>query len=437
MSFNLLDAAKGLFTNELIGKASAHLGESESGVTKALGGIVPSLLTGFLSKSQESGGADAIFNAAKAQNDSGILSNLGGFFGGDNSGGLMEKGAGLLSGLLGGSKLDMLGSLISSFSGVKSSTTSSLLSLAGPALMGLLGKHASSSGLNAGGLASFLGGQKDAISAAIPSGLNLSSAFDGFSGAAKSVTGAATTAAHSVVDEVESTGGGAMKFLLPLLLLGAIAAGIWYFKNGCNKGAGTEGHSSTEASHDANGGKDTVNNGGISLPSISIDSVSGLVKYDVGAPITIDLPGGVKLENVAAKGFEAQLVEFIKTGTIDTVNKKANWIDMYDVQFVSGNNTYTGVSAQQVKNMAAILKAYPNVAVKIGGYTDKSGDAAKNLALSQTRATKVKTDLIAGGAAAAQIIEAQGYGSEFATAEATDKLGMARDRKVAVKVAKK
>jgi hypothetical protein len=34
MLFNLLDAAKGLFTNELVGKASSFLGES--GVTKAL-----------------------------------------------------------------------------------------------------------------------------------------------------------------------------------------------------------------------------------------------------------------------------------------------------------------------------------------------------------------------------------------------------------------
>ncbi len=40
MSFNLVDAAKGLFTNEMIGKASSYLGESESGISKALSGII-------------------------------------------------------------------------------------------------------------------------------------------------------------------------------------------------------------------------------------------------------------------------------------------------------------------------------------------------------------------------------------------------------------
>jgi hypothetical protein len=34
MSFNLLDAAKGLFTSDLVGKVSAFLGESESIISK-------------------------------------------------------------------------------------------------------------------------------------------------------------------------------------------------------------------------------------------------------------------------------------------------------------------------------------------------------------------------------------------------------------------
>ncbi len=451
MSFNLLDAAKGLFTNELVGKASAFLGESESGVGKALAGILPSVIGGAINKAGEHGGADAIAKMASEQNDSGILGGLGNFFGGD-SGSLLSKGAGLLGGLFGGGKADMLTSLISSFSGVKSSSAGSLLSMAAPAIMGLLGKHASGSGMGASGIASFLSSQKDSVAAAMPSGLNLSSVLGGFGGAAAAATGAISSMTGSAkstvstasghVEESASGGGGAMKFLLPLLLLGAIAAGIWYFKNGCNGGASADaGHDKKDSgtAHSDHNMPATPTTGGVTatLPSVTIDSTTGLVKYDVGAPIDLELPGGVKLTGVAANGFESNLVNFIKTGTINTTDKTANWFDMFDVQFVSGKNVYTGTSAMQVKNTAAILKAYPNVKIKIGGYTDKSGDAAKNKALSQTRADKVKADLMAGGATAAQIVEAVGYGSEFAKAEATDKIGMARDRKVAVKVAEK
>lgn len=216
-----------------------------------------------------------------------------------------------------------------------------------------------------------------------------------------------------------------------------------FTKDGCGKsgGAGADGHDTT---HVTTGTTTTTGTEAtttttttVTMPSVTIDSVSGLVSYDLGAPTDLELPGGVKLAGVATNGFENTLVNFIKTGTIDTVNKGANWFDLHNVQFISGKTIYAGTAEAQVKNAGAILKAYPNVKIKIGGYTDASGDAAKNKALSQSRASKVKADIIAAGAKADQVVEAVGYGSEFAKAATTDKVGMARDRKVAVKVAVK
>ncbi|MFT3982156.1 MAG: DUF937 domain-containing protein [Ferruginibacter sp.] len=136
MSFNLIDAAKGLFTSDLVGKASSYLGESESGVSKALSGIIPSLLGGIADKATSSNeGAVTVTNLAKESADEGFLGNLGGLLGGGDS--LLSKGAGLLSGLFGDTKSNLLSSLISQFSGVKSSSASSLLSMAAPAVLGL------------------------------------------------------------------------------------------------------------------------------------------------------------------------------------------------------------------------------------------------------------------------------------------------------------
>ncbi len=257
---------------------------------------------------------------------------------------------------------------------------------------------------------------------------------------AEAATSATTTTAKSAVSEAtnydaaavsDATSGGTMgwlKWLVPIVLLG----GAFLLWRSCNN--------KEVAAIKEEAKKDTVASiVNIVTPDalkVTVDTVTGVVNYDLGSAGDLDLGGGVKLTGIAKDGFENTLVNFIKTGKIDTVNKKANWFNLHDVQFVSGKTVYaTPKALQQIKNVGAILKAYPNVVLKLGGYTDISGDATKNKALSDSRAKQVMKDLIANGAATSQIKEAVGYGSEFAEAKLGDKEGMARDRKTAAKVA--
>jgi OmpA-OmpF porin, OOP family len=338
---------------------------------------------------------------------------------------MLGSGGGIISSLL-GSKGNMLTSLISNFAGSNSGTVGKILSMAAPAILGMIGKHSADNNVSASGLGSLMAGQKDLAMKALPGGFSLSSLF---SGDTSSVTNAASNAYH----EVEEKASSGIKFLLPLILLGALLLGAWYFfKDGC-KGA----NSPTAVIEKGAEKVGDVANNAVATVKATVDSVTGLVNYDLGAMADLELPGGVKI-NCAANGFENTLVNFIKTGTIDTVNKGANWFNLHDVQFVSGKTTYaTPKALGQIKNVAAILKAYPNVVLKLGGNTDISGDAAANKALSQSRANQVMKDLIAAGAGATQIKEAVGYGSEFATAKVGDKPGMAQDRKTTAKVASK
>jgi OmpA-OmpF porin, OOP family len=447
-TFNLLDMAKSYLTNELVSKASSALGESEGGIAKVLSAAIPSLIGTVADKASTTDGAHAVAQMASEHNNSGILGSLGNFFGGDSSSDLMSKGGGLISSLLGGGQGNMLTSLISNFAGVKNSSVTSLLSMAAPAVLGMIGKHSADNNISASGLGSFLGGQKDLAMKALPTGFSLASLFGGaassatstVTNAASAVTGAATNA-YNNVEEKASSG---LKFLLPLILLAGLAFGAWYmFKDGCNKGAATTEVSGTDSSATTHGdatttGDATATTTTVTAPTATVDSLTGLVNYDLGTIGDLELPGGTKLTGVYANGFENTLVNFIKTGTIDTVNKGANWFNLHDVQFVSGKTTYaTPKALSQIKNVASVLKAYPNVVIKVGGNTDISGDATANKTLSQARATQVMKDLIANGAAATQIKEAVGYGSEFATAKAGDKVGMAADRKTTAKVASK
>lgn len=429
MSFNLIDAAKGLFTNELVGKASTYLGESENSVTKALAGIVPSLLGGLTEKATASHeGAVEVTNLAKESDNAGFLGNLGGFFDNDG-GGLLSKGAGLLGGLFGEGKTNMLSSLISQFSGAKSSSVSSLLSLAAPALLGMLGKHASSNNLGADGLASMLSSQKSNIANALPAGLNLSSIFGGFgSKAAETVSHATTTTHHYATDTEEKRGGG-MKLLFPIILLALLGAAAWYFfKDGCR---GPEDTEHTTATH-----TDTSSTGGTQVTTMmgKLDSVSGDFIYDLGENVAITLPNNGGSLTVGKNSTEYKLVNFLndKNATIDTV--KGNWFEFTNVRFKTGGSDITDESLAQLKNLVTIAKAYPSAQFKIGGYTDNTGDAAKNVALSQRRADAVAAKLKELGMAATGLESAKGYGQEWPIADNATAEGRAQNRRVAVNV---
>lgn len=140
-------------------------------------------------------------------------------------------------------------------------------------------------------------------------------------------------------------------------------------------------------------------------------------------------------------GLEQQLVKFLSTGgytnAADDSALKDQWYNFDNVNFKMGStNQLEAGSAEQLSNLVAILKAYPEAKIKIGGYTDKTGDAAVNKTVSQKRADFIKGELAKAGVGA-QVVSAEGYGSEFAKvpAEASDE-ERAADRKMAVRFTK-
>jgi OmpA-OmpF porin, OOP family len=72
------------------------------------------------------------------------------------------------------------------------------------------------------------------------------------------------------------------------------------------------------------------------------------------------------------------------------------------------------------------------VRLKIGGYTDNSGDATANVRLSQARADAVSHELVGMGVGAARL-EAEGYGSQHPVADNATEEGRARNRRVALR----
>jgi K(+)-stimulated pyrophosphate-energized sodium pump len=65
------------------------------------------------------------------------------------------------------------------------------------------------------------------------------------------------------------------------------------------------------------------------------------------------------------------------------------------------------------------MNAYPNMRIKLGGYTDNTGNQETNIKLSNLRAQTTKLKLLELGIAGHRI-ETEGYGSLHPVCEAND-----------------
>jgi len=151
--------------------------------------------------------------------------------------------------------------------------------------------------------------------------------------------------------------------------------------------------------------------------------------------IKVKLPDGTEL-NANKGGIEDKLVAFLNDSTAKA--GKDAWFDFDNLNFKTNSAEITAESHAQVQNIASILKAYPKLKIKIGGYTDKTGDDAINKKLSQGRADAVLAALKEHKAAETQLVGAEGYGSSFAkaAADAPDEEKQ-KDRRISVQVREK
>ncbi len=150
----------------------------------------------------------------------------------------------------------------------------------------------------------------------------------------------------------------------------------------------------------------------------------------LGKFMPVKLPNGVEL-NVPEFGVERKLIAFIedKNKPVD----KTTWFSFDRLDFETGSATLKPASAEQLKNIAEIMKAYPKVTLKIGGYTDNVGNADANLKLSQKRAENTMQEIVKLGVDAKRL-EAEGYGEKYPVADNSTEEGRAKNRRIDLRV---
>ncbi|MBU8882015.1 sodium-translocating pyrophosphatase [Kaistella sp. DKR-2] len=102
-----------------------------------------------------------------------------------------------------------------------------------------------------------------------------------------------------------------------------------------------------------------------------------------------------------------------------TVLDANKWYTIENLYFQTGSSDLKPGSETALTNLAEIMNAYPNLKVKLGGYTDDTGNEESNMKLSNLRAQTAKLKLLEIGIAGDRI-EAEGYGSQFPVCAAND-----------------
>ena len=205
------------------------------------------------------------------------------------------------------------------------------------------------------------------------------------------------------------------KWLWPVILAVLLVGGLLWFTNRKSsthdKGVNTVANkASTAASHAAN-----------QAPNAS----------SLGPSVKTSIPSGERL-NIPENGMESKLLVFIKDPNAPI--RKETWFVFDRLNFATDLANLQVFSQEQLENLAKILRAYPNVHVRIGGHTDNQGDAAANLKFSQDRANSVMAQLVARGVDPWRL-EARGYGEDHPVAD--NPTESAENRSITLQVTRK
>lgn len=432
---NLIDTLRNELSGEAVDSLSQKLNitpeQSKSGILLA----IPVILAGILKKASGSGSLGSL-GSIFTGNPQSVEATPESEFGDSSS--LLSRGGTIIGDLFGG-KTDDISKEIAQKTDLSADKSKSLLTMAAPLVMGHIDKFIADKKWSMSDFAGKLFEEKASIENYLPAGLvsgfglaglhlpHLNQAKGGNIPPIEKVV-----PQNTIIPEPPTSSGSVLKWIIIIAILALLA---WWFL-GRNK-MGTENIEYRGDTTATGVQVDTTANS--SLAEKAGQAVAGSLNqagdwvYNLGANKTIKLPDGVSL-NVGENSSESKLISFIEDS-----NKSVNdttWFSLDRLFFETGKATLKPESQDQLSNIAAIMKSYPKVKLKIGGYTDNTGSADANMKISTERANVAMKDLVGLGVSADRL-KAEGYGQEHPIADNSTVEGRSQNRRIDVRVTEK
>jgi OOP family OmpA-OmpF porin len=397
MAGSIVESVMSLLGPNVTGPIASQLGESTESVRRGLEGGSAAILSGVAAKVDEPGFMGQLFGMITNPGNtpgalSSLISNPDAVVPGVQGSTIADLGSRFLSSIF-GSRLPAVTDAVGQSAGIAGSKAGTLMSMAAALVLGGLGQHVRENGSSAADLANKLKSEAVGLTRFLPAGL--SSLLGG-------VPSYAAAAAAPVA--VAKAGN---RWLWPTVLLAVLLLGLLWFFN----------RAKAPVSYTVQ----TVSNTGASV-------VSALGQF-----LATKLPDGVEL-NIPQYGVENKLIAFLNDSSKPVDD--TTWFNFDRLLFDTGSATLQPSSQEQLGNIAAILKAYPNVHLKIGGYTDNTGDATANMSLSAARAKNVMDALVNSGIDSSRL-SSEGYGEQFPVGDNSTEEGRAQNRRIAMRVTQK
>jgi len=416
MAADLLGQITNQFSGDSLNQIASVVGETPATTQSTLSSLIPTILGTLASKASSTNGANNILDLIRTNNLTSV--NVEDIYRPGGATNLANTGRSLVDSLF-GAKFNSITDWIVSNVGVNRASVNSLASLVVPAILGLIGRRLGGGGLNASSLSNLLGSPTTYLQS-VPAGLASALGLSGATAGARRVADDTERHVKAAPAYAAQKSGSVWKWLLPLLLVaGVIGLLAYLFSN--RQQPSTRVTSQAPARTEA------------PAPVAPAPVAPASSSNELGAFIDTKLPNGVSL-HIPSNGVENKLLAFIGDSTKPV--DKTNWFSFDRLEFETDSAKLKPSSQEQLANVAAILKAYPQVNLKIGGYTDNTGNQAHNLKLSQDRATTTLNELVKQGIAESRLA-AEGYGQEFPLADNATAEGRQRNRRIDIRVTQK